>query len=219
MVTLLQHLKEFNRKERFYVIGMALGNQKFRLSEDFRRTLGQKLGLQIPEDAFAAMDYHLDWLAASLYLAANPEASAPHKLDRRLITATQEDIDFLVAYESNDWCHVLMLEAKGVTAYSNPQFCSKVNRLRAISEALGWKTAKAIPHFALISPNQPQQLKYEGCPDWMMRPDGQVTWIYLPLPETLKKIVRCNRHGIASQQEDHWKVVSERHSRTSRSKS
>ena len=31
MTVLLQHLKEFNRKERFYLIGMTLGNHTFHL--------------------------------------------------------------------------------------------------------------------------------------------------------------------------------------------
>ena len=136
MAKVLQHLQEFNRKECFYLVGMALGNERFCLSEDFRETLGQALGVEIPENAFAAIDYHLDWLAASLYLAANPEACTPYKIDRRLITATQQDIDFLVAYESDEWCHMIMLEAKGVTEFSNRQFRSKVDRLVAMSELL-----------------------------------------------------------------------------------
>ena len=219
MGSVLRHLQDFNRKERFYLIGMALGNQKFGLSESFRMTLGDVLNVRIPEDAFAAMDYHLDWLAASLYLAANPGASAPYKLDRRLITGTQEDIDFLVAYESDNWCHVIMLEAKGVTGFTNRQFRSKVDRLVAMSEALGWERAKAIPHFALISPRKPQQLKYDCCPPWMLGPDAKVAWICLPLPEILKKVVRCDRGGIASLQGDRWKVIPERRGRSPRSDS
>ena len=218
MAVLLQHLKEFNRKERFYLVGMTLGNQTFHLSEEFRETLGRALDIQIPEKAFAAMDYHLDWLAASLYLTANPEASAPYKRDRRLITGTQEDIDFLVAYESDDWCHVVMLEAKGVTGYSNRQFRSKVDRLVAVSQKLGWKLARAIPHFALISPKRPQSLDIEGCPDWIAQPGGEPMWIHLPLPETLKKIVRCDQTETPSQQGDHWKVVFERRGKVPRPK-
>lgn len=219
MVTLLQHLSEFNRKERFYLVGMALGNQDFRLSEEFRRTLGQHLGLQIPADAFTAMDYHLDWLAASLYLTANPMVSAPYKRDKTLITASQEDIDLLVAYEAEGTCHVIMLEAKGVTGYSNPQFVHKVKRLVAISEAGLWQKAQARPRFALVSPKQPQQLDYKECPCWMMGPNDQVPWIHLPLPEILKKVVRCSQGGTASQEGDHWKVVIEGRGKTTRSKS
>ena len=211
MATLLQQLGEFNRKERFYLVGMALGNEIFRLSEAFRKTLGQTLGVQVPENAFVAMDYHLDWLAASLYLTANPDASPPYERHGQLITATQQDIDLLVAYEAKGTSHVIMLEAKGVTGYSNPQFRSKAKRLLAISQAMLWEMAHACPHFALISPKQPQRLDYEKCPSWMMGSDGRVSWIRLHLPDTLKKVVRCTQSGTASQQGDHWKVVSERH--------
>ena len=219
MATLLEHLREFNRKERFYLVGMALGNQNFRLSDEFRKILGQRLSLEVPRDAFVAMDYRLDWLAASLHLTANPQTASPYPLNPRLISATQQDVDLLVAYETGSEFHVIMLEAKGVTGFTNSQFRSKVRRLAAMSEALGWERAKAIPHFALISPKQPQMLRYEGCPGWMVGRDGQVAWIPLPLPETLKKVVRCNRAGIASQQGDHWKVVAERHGGTPRLKS
>lgn len=102
MVTVLKYLREFNRKERFYLVGMALGNPQFQLCKQFRETLGEALSLQVPEGAFAAMDYHLDWLAASLRLAANGEAGVPYRRDQRVITATQEDIDFLVAYEADE---------------------------------------------------------------------------------------------------------------------
>ena len=218
MASFLQHVRDFNRKERFYLVGMALGNQAFQLSEEFRETLGQALGIQVPETAFAAVDYHLDWLAASLYLTANPDATAPHKLDRRLITATQQDIDFLVAYEEDDGCHVILLEAKGVTGFSNRQFRSKVDRLGAMSEALAWDRAKAIPHFALISPREPRRLEYHCCPDWMVGHDGRIPWIEMPLPERLMKVVRCDENGTASREGDHWKVVPERHGKTPRSK-
>lgn len=214
MADLLQHLKEFNRKERFYLIGMALGNKSFMLSCEFRKILGQKLNLEIPEDAFVAMDYHLDWLVASLYLAANAQAKPPYPRDRRLITATQEDIDLLVAYESPGGCHVIMLEAKGVTGFTNAQFSSKVERLRAISDVLGWQTATAIPHFVLISPRPPQQLKFEHCPNWMLQPDGQVPWIPLPLPEFLKKVVRCDKGENPNREEPYWTVVTEPHHKT-----
>jgi len=38
---LLHHLQEFNRKERFFLVGMAPGNPEFRLGEEFRERLAQ----------------------------------------------------------------------------------------------------------------------------------------------------------------------------------
>lgn len=59
---LINLLQRFNRKERFFLVGHALGNKDFRLPEDFRLSLSSatNLGEEIPCDAFAAMDYHLD---------------------------------------------------------------------------------------------------------------------------------------------------------------
>ncbi|MBI4301278.1 MAG: hypothetical protein HY664_01570 [Chloroflexi bacterium] len=70
MLEIIANLRLFNRKERFFLVGMALGNPKFKLIEQFRNQLNDKLGLFVPEDAFAAMDYHLDWIyAQSFYVA------------------------------------------------------------------------------------------------------------------------------------------------------
>ena len=66
MPDLIEVLEQFNRKERFFLIGQALGNEDFPLSKSFRKALGEEIGIDIPRGAFAAMDYHLDWIAASL---------------------------------------------------------------------------------------------------------------------------------------------------------
>jgi len=54
--------------------GLALGNGAFRLGNDFRQKLSDFLGLSIPNDAFVAIHYHLDWLFASIDLAATSGA-------------------------------------------------------------------------------------------------------------------------------------------------
>ena len=55
MLTLLallsQYLESLNRKERFFLTGLR-----------------QVVGLNVPHDAFAAMDYHLDWMHVALLL-------------------------------------------------------------------------------------------------------------------------------------------------------
>ena len=65
MIHLIELLESFNRKERYFLIRQAVGG--FKLSDEFRRELGNATGLAIPQDAFAAMDYHLDWLTAALH--------------------------------------------------------------------------------------------------------------------------------------------------------
>ena len=59
MSALIDQLKRFNRKERFFLVGLALGNPDFKLSDAFRSSLHDLLGVSIPADAFVAMDYHL----------------------------------------------------------------------------------------------------------------------------------------------------------------
>ena len=212
MPTLLDHLREFNRKERFYLIGMALWNTKFRLSREFREALGDILELEVPEDAFAAMDYHLDWIAASLQLAADGDSPGPYPRDPRLMTATQEDIDLLVAYPEANSYHLIMLEAKGVTAYSNSQLRSKIKRLNAVFfEGEAAKTARAIPHFALTAPKPPKLLNVKDIPSWVLGKDGSFTCLPMKLPPVLKKVVRCYQDSRVSYQGEYWKVVRERH--------
>ena len=69
MMTLMEHLESFNREERFFLVGTALGNPDFQLSTDFQTKLNTAFGIQPPNSAFVAMDYHLDWLHASPFPA------------------------------------------------------------------------------------------------------------------------------------------------------
>lgn len=205
---LVPHLRRFNRKERFFLVGLALGNEAFRLGNDFRQKLSDVLGLFIPEDAFVAMDYHLDWLFAAITLAATSGAPGPHARDPRLITGGPEDIDLLVAFDTDRESHVIMLEAKGVTSYSNRQFESKVRRL---SEAFAAPQAeRVVPHLVLVSPTVPRYLRYECCPPWMLGKDGRVAWLQLLVPSDMQKIVRCTESGTPDRHGEYWTVKPER---------
>ena len=116
MMTLIEQLESFNRKERFFLIGDALGNRAFQLSNDFRARLSAAFGIQTPSRAFVAMDYHLDWIHASLFLTL-PEIDqeAVHLNTDSVATGTQEDVDLLVAFEEGDITHLLLIEAKAET--------------------------------------------------------------------------------------------------------
>lgn len=92
MTTVIEYLESFNRKERFFLVGAALGNPRFQLDGVFRERVGAGFGLDIPGDAFVAMDYHLDWIQASVYLP--PEGSGGNQVysnATRLVTGTQEE--------------------------------------------------------------------------------------------------------------------------------
>ena len=190
MSAIIQHLRGVNRKERYFLVGLALGNQEFRLSDTFRCKLGKLLTLDIPANAFAAMDYHLDWIYASLFLAAKKPASSPYPRTGE-ITATQQDVDFLIAFEDDKGCHLIMLEAKGVGGYTNKQMSSKACRLKAIFSSEEARKLKMCPYFAVLSPKKPARLKMSRWPEWM-HPKNELPWLRLKLPPNLKKVVRCN---------------------------
>ncbi len=202
----IENLRQFNRKERFYLVGTALGNPKFKLGQDFRSRLQSKLDLEVPEAAFAAMDYHLDWIYASVFLASQSEAKPRYK-NTGEITATSEDIDFLIAYQEGEYCHIILAEAKGDSAFSNKQLGDKACRLKQIFGEDGRKWAGVIPHSALMSPYRPtKRLNHKCWPDWM-HPDGKFKWVELRLPDHLKKVTVCDEKGIRDRDGQHWKVT------------
>ena len=204
-------LRSFNLKERYYLIGTALGS-RFRLSWEFIDSLNSALGVNIPGDAFAAMDYHLDWIYASLVIASLDGQSMVFPNTDRLVTGTQEDIDFLIAYRTGEECHIILLEAKGVTSWTNRQMKLKADRLGAIFGPDGRRFEFVVPHFALISPRQPERLKIGQWPAWM-RPGNRVPWIHLPIPRGLRRLSRCDEQGRPDQHGAYWTTGDEGHSR------
>ena len=60
----------FNRKERFFLVGTALGNPAFRLDSVFSQPLGGTFALEVHSDMFVAMDYQLDWILLLVRLAS-----------------------------------------------------------------------------------------------------------------------------------------------------
>ena len=46
MSTLIEHLRSFNRKERFILLRRTLGRDTFQLDGSFRERLGQELGVK-----------------------------------------------------------------------------------------------------------------------------------------------------------------------------
>ncbi len=207
---IIENLKMFNRKERFFLVGMALGKPKFKLGDKFWDELGKAFHLTVHKDAFTAMDYHLDWVYASLYMASNGGAKGPYSRNDLDISGSQEDMDLLVAYEEGVVCHVIMLEAKGVLPFANGPLHSKAERLSAIFGAKGDRWQGVIPHFAIVSPKEPQQLHHNDWPVWM-KPTGAPLHIKLEIPPgyAQRKVVRCDQNGRAKKNGDFWKVIHE----------
>lgn len=129
---LIDYLESFNRKERFFLIGQALDNRDCTPGDPFRRQIGGLFGLAVPPSAMVAMDYHLDWLHAGLLLAQGLDEDTAHPNSAGVATGQQEDVDLLIAFEVRAVHHVVLIEAKATTGWTNAQMESKAKRLGRI---------------------------------------------------------------------------------------
>ena len=198
MDDLIDILESFNRKERFFLIAQALGqkrgdgNPAFILSPSFKEKLEEKVGVTIPEEpekVFVAMDYHLNWVHASLVLAYyKNEAERSSLLNLEGTTDdNQQDVDLLVAFkDAAGIYHLIFIEAKaydakGFSAFEKGQLVSKVSRLgKIISDGEKARYSDVNTHFCLVSGYKPQNLKSDDWPKWNGKP---IPWMPLPLPK------------------------------------
>jgi hypothetical protein len=202
----IDYLRRFNSKERFFLVGHILGNPQFVPSDKFVQEIEHSLKIELPSEPFAAMDYHLDWLYASLYLAFQNGSSKIHPNDDAIIKGQQEDVDFLLAFiDVQKQCHIVLVEAKGVTSWTNKQMRSKILRLGRIFGLDGKKWPGIVPHFVILSPGRPQHLDTSQWPNWISA-DGKVPWARLPTPSELYKVTRCDEHGRPNRQDRWWKM-------------
>jgi hypothetical protein len=195
MMTLMEHLESFNRKERFFLVGNALGKTDFQLSAEFQVKLREAFGIQPPNHAFVAMDYHLDWLHAGLFLALpeNDEEDV-HLNIESVASGNQEDIDLLVVFEAEDITHLILIEAKAATGWTNKQTLSKAERLQRIFGKDGARYPRVKPYFGLTSPRPPKQLESDLWPAWMTR-HSQPIWFELKVPTGRRRVTRCDSEG------------------------
>ena len=205
MQNIIEYLKDFNSKERFFLAGQILGNPSFIPSSEFREKLSDLLGISIPADALSAMDYHIDWLYASLNLAKDNDLSKIYPNVNRFIKAQQEDIDWLIAFKAQSEYHLVLIEAKGVTGWTNKQMTSKAKRFADIFGKQGNSWPGVVPHFVMMSSSQSKGIKFEKWPQWMA-PNGKIKWLELPIPEYLIHVYRCNEQGHESKDGQSWKV-------------
>jgi len=209
MTTVVDNLEKLNRKERFFLIGMALGNPGFRLDSRFRQRLSEGFNVVIPDTAFVAMDYHLNWIYAAAALAfGTPVSGSVYENANRAIDGTQEDVDLLVAFEdASGLNHLIMLEAKGVTAFTNRQFQHKMNRLISIFGETGDRWPQIKPHFGLVSPRKPKGLHYGFCPAWL-KIDDQIPWFRMTLPSDRVMVLGCDGEGRPDSARTFWTTRS-----------
>jgi hypothetical protein len=152
------------------------------------------------------MDFHLDWLYVALQLNAKGGAAGVYPNDDGIIKAQQEDIDLLVAYEGEDGCHLILVEAKATTGWTNGQMTSKAARMADIFGGDGRKWAGVTPHFVLTSPKPPQRLTTSEWPRWMVPNEG-LLWIPLDVPKDLIRVSRCELDGTPRAKGRYWTVV------------
>ncbi|QSX42149.1 hypothetical protein [Shewanella cyperi] len=212
---IIEHLKSFNRKERFHLVGQLLGNTEFNLDPNILQKILDLLHLDTPISYFSAMDYHLDWIYASLELA-HVHGNKPRSRVPSCIKATQEDVDFLLAFgDESGKTHIIMIEAKGDTSFTNKQLQSKANRLSAIFGKDNEKWSNVVPHFLICSPIKPNRLKINNIPSFMLNKNNDnFNWFRLDMPLNQKKVTRCHPDGKASEDGEFWKVDTLRNSKS-----
>ncbi|SOC37295.1 hypothetical protein SAMN05892877_10498 [Rhizobium subbaraonis] len=228
--TLVECLRLFNRKERYWLIRNALGekNQELPLSNSFRERLGKVIDTNIPADAWWALDYHIDWLFGALVLDRTPEdaeskpienpcVSEENEPPRRLIRGNHEDFDFVIAFDRT----VVLIEAKGVTSWGNGQLSSKHQRLcewERFSEQvqIGHKKMAEPPRIivVLMSPKESGGLSKLDWPK-SVNDSGNaakfLTMDFTGAPEKFRVPERCvvrDEKAKAAFDGDHWHLKS-----------
>ncbi len=205
-------LEKFNRKERFHLLAWALERPHFELGETFRRTieteLKGELRASIPDDAFVAMDYHLNWIYAALVVASHGGVGRTFENplvldDHRMIRGNQEDLDLVVAFGRPESEDVILVEAKGDSGWSKEQLESKAVRLNAIFPQGRYRGVVA--YFVLTSPGpkRPGNIDQAATPPWM-RPGGRFRWVPLPWPSERERVFRSRASGHACADGEHW---------------
>jgi hypothetical protein len=186
---------------------MVLGNREFKLDSLFRRELSEKFGVAIPDNAFVAMDYHLNWVYAAAALSfGNPVRDRVYENKGMVIDGTQEDVDLLVTFEdASGLTHLIMLEAKGVIAFNNSQFQHKIKRFKSIFGENGDRWPKVKPYFGLVSPREPKGLRYELCPSWLKVGD-KIPWFKMSIPEDRLTLFGCDEQGRPNEARAFWTV-------------
>jgi hypothetical protein len=219
-MNLASALELFNRKERNLLFRRALGHKesRLRLSDTFRTEVQKELAIEheIPADAWWATDFHFDWLAGALKVHAQGKDEASKQQEnlsfeeRHLVEGNQEDIDLVIATDG----HLIMIEAKAYSAWSNSQMASKIERINLLHQYYATLPHASEPpiefHFLLISPNEPKKLVAKW-PSWIHRSGGKIPWIQLPVEDTVLGVTCCDQNGSGNNATSRWRVISIKH--------
>ena len=171
------------------------------------------IGVKIPGNAFVGMDYHLDWIAASLRAHQNPDylgkpvSNAGQTKFNRVATGTQQDIDLLVAFKEEGFFHLVLLEAKGYDSWTNRQMGRKSQRLQGIFGKNGKGYPEVKSYFCLMSPRRPEKLQTKGWPTWMTGSgDDPYLWLKLNVDYPRFQVMRCDSDGKPKAEGSHFRI-------------
>ena len=192
MTDLIGLLRLFNKRERYFLIDYALGG--FSLSDQFRRDLEVGLELDIPAETFVAMDYDLEWLAASLLASGHPDGISNSCRIYEGVPSTYPDVDLLVAFKSGEVFHLILVEAKAYTGWRNGQMKVKAEYLAKVFGDKGDNYPGVVPHFYLIAPKEPpERLTTEEWPQWMTLENRRPRWLKMTIPDERLMVTRKGR--------------------------
>jgi hypothetical protein len=215
------YLSKFNRKERFFVVADATGEESgelhepsLHLTEGFRSRLGDAIGTEVPAHAWAAVDYHLNWLHAALQW----KAGATHPYQRgelasrfavggvELVSGNQEDVDLIVSWTGvGGVAQVVFVEAKAYGSWANSQMGHKIPRLTAIVEQARSAGLDVEPRLVLSSPKRPVKLRTDDWPAWALTRDGGLRWMRLAAAGPRLGVERCDDSGLRSSTGGSWR--------------
>lgn len=224
MPDLIEILESFNRKERFFLISHALNgrqeNPAFTLSDDFRREIEEMVGFPVPEEpgkVFVGMDYHLNWVHASLVIT-HPEQHqngvGPLPNTDGVVGGNQQDIDLLVAFPEGAAHHLILIEAKAYGRWDKGQLQLKAPQLEKTFGADGKRYGDIQPHFLLMSPEKqgeplPQWMRQDvPWPQWVLQGKEFPAHLPLSLPPNSSRlnVGRCDADGNPDKDGGHYEI-------------
>lgn len=222
---LVDALAKFNRKERYWVLRNALSADAAQLDDCFRQRLENTLksgrpsdAWNIPEHAWWAMDYHIEWIFGAINKMDQIHRASTAIINHdELISGSIIDFDFVISFDNN----IILIEAKGVTSWNRSQFHKKLEKMEKII-SIQKQNDGYLPNIrlALMSPNEPKRMRPKPgkhWPEWMLRPDGKPYWVELWMryeggivsndEADFLKTVRCtDAYGTSGRSGSFWKI-------------
>jgi hypothetical protein len=205
---IIKNLSLLNSKERFYLFTYATNKGKFELTDEFKNEIYKTIKVKMPNNYFAAIDYHLDWLSAAITKDSDVEEAFKNGTEfdnsEGLITGNQEDIDLIIAFEEDSEVTIIMIEAKGVGSWTTKQVSSKKRRLDEIFKKSNERNI--YPYLILMSPKESEGLKRKIDiinNRWIDKETNNYYWIKLKLPSPLYKVGRV---GKDEQNRKKWRI-------------